>query len=58
MIMGLAILIPINIGGGHLNTLDPALNPNSTSNSSSNATLLFSNMDKLSISNIPSGSGR
>ena len=60
MIMGLSIIVTINIGGGHLNTLDPTIDSNSTSNSSSasNVTLIFSNIDKLSISNVPSGSGR
>jgi len=62
MIMGLSIIVTINIGGGHLNTLDPVINSNSISSSISNSTfdstLLYSDIDKLSISNIPSGSGR
>ncbi|KAG0616508.1 hypothetical protein M758_5G121000 [Ceratodon purpureus] len=58
MIMGLSVIVTINIGGGHLNSLDPNTNLNSTSNSTSNATLLFSDIDKLSISNVPSASGR
>jgi len=66
MIMGLSIIVTINIGGGHLNTLDPDINSNSTlssisnsaSSSMSNSTLLYSDIDKLSISNVPSGSRR
>lgn len=66
MVMGISIIVTINMGGGHLSKLDPIVNSNSTlnsisnatSNATSNSTLLYSSIDKLSISNVPNGSKR
>lgn len=61
-VMGLCILITINIGGNYLqDNASVASSPTPTDNSttpSSGTQLLFSSIDKLSISNVPNGSMR
>lgn len=53
MVLGMVILIPINVGAG-------SLAGTGTSNANANAStkFLFSNIDKLSMSNVPNGSTR
>lgn len=63
-VMGLAVMLPINLGGGFLTT-DNSVGPsadvtttNTTDNGTSTNQLLYSNIDKLSISNVPNKSMR
>lgn len=63
-VMGLAVMLPINLGGGFLTT-DNSVGPsadvtttNTTNNGTSTNQLLYSSIDKLSISNVPNKSMR
>ncbi|XP_073395889.1 CSC1-like protein At1g11960 isoform X3 [Physcomitrium patens] len=58
MTVGLSTIVTINVGGGYLKSLDhgKVANINNTLNSSPTNSLLFTDIDKLSIANVPSGS--
>lgn len=63
-VVGLAVMIPINLGGGFL-TMDNSVGlsadvttTNTTDNGTSTNQLLYSSIDKLSISNVPNKSMR
>lgn len=60
MTVGLSTIVTINVGGGYLKSLDhgKVANINNTLNSSPTNSLLFTDIDKLSIANVPSGSSR
>ena len=54
MIMGMAILVPVNVGAGHL----AESGTSSVNNNTMDTKFLFSNIDKLSMSNVPNQSPR
>ena len=56
-VMGLCILITINVGGDYLQDNASTVADNTTT-ASNGTQLLFSSIDKLSISNVPNGSTR
>jgi hypothetical protein len=62
-IIGMVVLVTVNVGAGFLDDnattqSTTSTNTNGTASSSNTTQLVFSSIDKLSISNIPDGSPR